>query len=63
MPNLKMNQYPIWGGIVGFVFALVLLTFGFLKTLVLLLFVALGGLAGWYVQETGLLDFLLRRNK
>lgn len=52
----KLHRWPIIGGITGLVIALLLLTIGFWKTLVLLVLVALGVAAGLFLSQTGLLD-------
>lgn len=59
MHIIETYKYPILGGLFGLALALLLLTFGVLKTLLLLIFVVLGVVAGWYLQKTGLLDSFL----
>lgn len=57
MPELlKLYRWPIIGGVTGLVIALLLLTIGFWKTLVLLVLVGLGVTAGLFLSQTGLLD-------
>lgn len=57
MPELlKLYRWPIIGGVTGLVIALLLLTIGFWKTLVLLVLVGLGVAAGLFLSQTSLLD-------
>lgn len=57
MPELlRLYRWPIIGGATGLVLALLLLTIGFWKTLVLFILVGLGIAAGLYLSQTGLLD-------
>lgn len=57
MPELlKLYRWPIIGGVTGLVLAMLLLTIGFWKTLVLLLLIGIGTAAGLYLSQTGLLD-------
>ncbi|MCH5461631.1 DUF2273 domain-containing protein [Lactobacillus sp. LC28-10] len=57
MPELlKYYRWPIIGGVTGLVLALLLLTIGFWKTLILFILVGLGIAAGLYLSQTGLLD-------
>lgn len=56
MEFFENNKFPILGGIVGLFLALLLIGFGIFKTLVLLFFVAIGSVVGWYLKETGMLD-------
>ncbi|GAX08575.1 hypothetical protein IWT5_01730 [Secundilactobacillus silagincola] len=53
---LRIYRWPIIGGTTGLVLALLLLTIGFWKTLVLFILVGLGIAAGLYLSQTGLLD-------
>lgn len=63
MKTFKTYQYPILGGLCGLILALLFLTFGILKTLLLIVFVVTGTGIGWYLQETGLLDSFLNHKR
>ncbi|WP_438272853.1 DUF2273 domain-containing protein [Streptococcus huangxiaojuni] len=54
----KQYRYPIIGGLMGLILALLLVSYGLLKTLVILIFVTAGIYASAYLKKTGLLDNL-----
>ncbi|KGR73058.1 DUF2273 domain-containing protein [Streptococcus phocae subsp. phocae] len=54
-------KYPIIGGVVGLVFAIILMTFGLFKTLLAVIFVLLGAYGGLYAKKTGLIDQFTKR--
>ncbi|MGX7776814.1 DUF2273 domain-containing protein [Streptococcus pluranimalium] len=56
MELFEKYKYPIIGGGLAFFIALLLVTFGFFKTLLIFVLVAAGGFAAHYLQETGLID-------
>ncbi|CAM2804049.1 DUF2273 domain-containing protein [Streptococcus pluranimalium] len=56
MELFEKYKYPIIGGGLAFFLALLLVTFGFFKTLLVLILVVAGTFAGYYLQETGLID-------
>ena len=51
MEWFKTYQYPIIAGLVGVILACFILSFGFFKTLFVLICGALGAFAGYYVKE------------
>ena len=51
MEWFKKYQYPILAGLVGVILACFILSFGFFKTLFILICGALGAFAGYYVKE------------
>lgn len=54
MQEFEHYKLPIIGGILGLVLACLVVTLGFFKTLLLLVLVAGGVCAGFYLQQTGL---------
>ncbi|TCD45935.1 DUF2273 domain-containing protein [Streptococcus sp. X16XC17] len=63
MQVFEMYKYPILGGIFGFILALLLLTLGIFKTLLLTVLVIIGAGAGWYLRESGLLESFLNNHR
>lgn len=61
MDILKQYKYPIAGGIAGLILALSFFTFGFFKTILLLILVILGIMFGLYLQKTGILEQFTRK--
>ncbi|MCC7667695.1 DUF2273 domain-containing protein [Liquorilactobacillus satsumensis] len=57
---IKAYRWPIIGGLVGLLLAVLIITIGFLKTLVILIFVALGIAVGYYIEKTGVLSKLFK---
>ncbi len=53
---LQTYKWPIIGALLGFILALLFVSIGFFKTLLLLVLTALGLLVGFYVKQTGILD-------
>lgn len=51
MELFEKYKYPIWGGLVGLLLAILLLSFGFFKTILVLILVAIGAYAGIYCQQ------------
>lgn len=49
-------QFPIIGGLIGLVLAILLLTIGFFKTLLVILLVLLGAYLGYYLNIRGALE-------
>ncbi|TXX27303.1 DUF2273 domain-containing protein [Escherichia coli] len=47
---------PVIFAALGLILAILFLTVGFLKTLLLLIFTALGGYLGFYLKEIGFFD-------
>ena len=52
---IKDYFWPLIGGIVGLLLAVLFITFGFLKMLFVLIFMAIGITTGYYIQKTGIL--------
>lgn len=52
---------PIIGGGLGLILAILFVTIGFFKTLLLIILTALGIAVGLYLKRTGLLDDLIKR--
>lgn len=63
MQVFETYKYPILGGILGLMLALLFITFGIFKTLILLIFAILGMVVGLYFQKTGLLEDFLKQRK
>ncbi|MGT2910238.1 DUF2273 domain-containing protein [Streptococcus cameli] len=63
MHLFETYKYPIVGGVLGLILAILLILFGFFKTILALLLVTLGILGGLYCQRTGLLDSFIRNLK
>ncbi|AUT06180.1 MULTISPECIES: DUF2273 domain-containing protein [Streptococcus] len=61
MAFFEKYKYPIIGGVVGLVLAILLMSFGFLKTLIAIIFIVLGIYAGLFVKSTGLIDNFINR--
>ncbi|PCH12450.1 hypothetical protein A9Y57_01165 [Streptococcus parauberis] len=61
MAFFEKYKYPIIGGVVGLVLAILLMSFGFLKTLIAIIFIVLGIYAGLFVKRTGLIDNFINR--
>lgn len=55
---IQNNKYPILGGGAGFILALLFLTLGFFKTIVLVLLTLAGALLAYYLQKSGLFEGL-----
>ncbi|EOX8274657.1 TPA: DUF2273 domain-containing protein [Streptococcus pyogenes] len=54
-------KYPIIGGLVGLIIAILLMAFGLFKTLLAIIFIILGIYGGLYVKKTGIIDQFLNR--
>lgn len=54
MKDLEQIRFPLIGGFIGLLLALFIITFGFFKTLLILLLVSLGVGAGYYYQQLAL---------
>ncbi|MFB1328120.1 DUF2273 domain-containing protein [Streptococcus pyogenes] len=54
-------KYPIIGGLVGLIIAILLMAFGLFKTLLAILFIILGIYGGLYAKKTGIIDQFLNR--
>ena len=57
---IKEYCWPIVGAIVGLVFAILIITAGFLKTLLVVIFIAIGVVAGSYIKKAGILPNLFK---
>lgn len=55
--------YPIIGGGTSFFLALLIVTFGFFKTLFILILVLVGAASAWYAEQTGLINHFLENFK
>ncbi|HHK1612371.1 TPA: DUF2273 domain-containing protein, partial [Streptococcus pyogenes] len=49
-------KYPIIGGLVGLILAILLMAFGLFKTLLAIIFIILGIYGGLYAKKTGIID-------
>lgn len=59
----KHYKLPIIFGVVGLILAILLVSIGFFKTLLIILLTGLGTVLGYYLEQTNLLDdFFSRRN-
>ncbi|AUW96583.1 DUF2273 domain-containing protein [Streptococcus pluranimalium] len=63
MEIVEKYKYPIIGGGIAFFLALLLVTFGFFKTLFILILVVAGSYAAYYAEQTGLIDRFLENFK
>ncbi|MCY7208888.1 DUF2273 domain-containing protein [Streptococcus dysgalactiae] len=54
-------KYPIIGGLVGLIIAILLMAFGLFKTLLAIIFIILGVYGGLYAKKTGIIDQFLNR--
>ncbi|HER2958735.1 DUF2273 domain-containing protein [Streptococcus pyogenes] len=54
-------KYPIIGGLVGLILAVLLMAFGLFKTLLAIIFIILGIYGGLYAKKTGIIDQFLNR--
>ncbi|MBC8743969.1 DUF2273 domain-containing protein [Lactobacillus sp. Marseille-P7033] len=57
---IKAYFGPLIGGIMGLLLAVLIITFGFFKTLFVLIFMAIGITAGYYIQKNGILTNVLK---
>lgn len=53
---LKQYKYPLIFGGIGFILAILFITVGFLKTILLVIFTLLGSYLGYYLQSIGFFD-------
>lgn len=56
MNELKQYKIPLIFGAIGLVLAVLFVTIGFFKTLLILLLTGLGFALGLYLQRTGIID-------
>ncbi|ESA55631.1 DUF2273 domain-containing protein [Streptococcus pyogenes] len=61
MEFYKKFKYPIIGGLVGLIIAILLMAFGLFKTLLAIIFIILGIYGGLYAKKTGIIDQFLNR--
>ncbi len=61
MRDLNRWKFPIVGAGTGLILAVLFLTLGFLKTVLVLFLVLLGALVGFVVQQTGIIGSILRK--
>jgi len=61
MELFEQYKYPIIGGLLGLIIAVLLMTFGLFKTIIAILFIVLGIYAGLFVKRTGILDQFMNR--
>ncbi|HHJ8515438.1 TPA: DUF2273 domain-containing protein [Streptococcus pyogenes] len=54
-------KYPIIGGLVGLIIAILLMAFGLFKTLLAIIFIILGIYGVLYAKKTGIIDQFLNR--
>ncbi|HEP1357887.1 DUF2273 domain-containing protein [Streptococcus pyogenes] len=54
-------KYPIIGGLVGLIIAILLMAFGLFKTLLAIIFIILGIYGGLYAKKTGIIEQFLNR--
>lgn len=63
MEFYEKYKYPIIGGNLGLVLAVLLMSFGLFKTLLAIIFIILGVYAGLFVKKTGILEQLFKQNR
>ena len=56
MNELQQYKIPLIFGAIGLVLAVLFVTIGFFKTLLILLLTGLGFALGFYLQRTGIID-------
>ncbi|EFR44655.1 DUF2273 domain-containing protein [Streptococcus pseudoporcinus] len=61
MEFFEKYKYPIIGGIIGLILAILLMTFGLFKTLLALIFIVLGVYGGLFAKRTGIFDQFIGR--
>ncbi|MGR4071198.1 DUF2273 domain-containing protein [Streptococcus parasuis] len=61
MREFERWKYPIIGAVAGLLLAVLLLTLGFLKALLILLLVVAGAGVGYLVQKSGIVGYLMRK--
>lgn len=49
-------QYPIIGGAAGLILAILLITVGFFKTILIIVLTLIGAYLGFYLNEAGFFD-------
>ncbi|AGM98730.1 DUF2273 domain-containing protein [Streptococcus iniae] len=63
MAFYEKYKYPILGGLLGLVLAILLMSFGFFKTLLAIIFIVLGVYGGLYAKKTGIIDQFINKYK
>ncbi|MBV7391463.1 MULTISPECIES: DUF2273 domain-containing protein [Enterococcus] len=53
---LKRYKYPLIFGGIGLILAILFITVGFLKTILLVIFTLIGSYLGYYLQSIGFFD-------
>ncbi|MBM7635432.1 DUF2273 domain-containing protein [Streptococcus saliviloxodontae] len=61
MTLLKKYRYPIVGGLLGLIFAVLLVTYGLFKTILILVFIALGIYLAIFIERRDILDNLFKK--
>ncbi|HCE13468.1 DUF2273 domain-containing protein [Enterococcus sp.] len=61
MNEIQQYKIPLIFGAIGLIIALLFVTIGFFKTVLILLLTCLGFFLGLYVQRTGILDDFFNR--
>lgn len=61
MNEIQQYKIPLIFGAIGLIIALLFVTIGFFKTVLILLLTCLGFFLGLYVQRTGILDEFFNR--
>lgn len=59
---LQTYKWPIIGALTGLILALLFITIGFFKTLLIVGFTVLGLFLGFYVKRTKILDQFFKNN-
>ncbi|MGY3779164.1 DUF2273 domain-containing protein [Isobaculum melis] len=52
---METYKWPIIGAILGFILAMLFLTIGFFKTILIVLLTIVGGFIGYFLNKTGIL--------
>lgn len=63
MAFYEKHKYPILGGLLGLILAILLMSFGFFKTLLAIIFIVLGVYGGLYAKNTGIIDQFINKYK
>ncbi|MGV3144488.1 DUF2273 domain-containing protein [Streptococcus parasuis] len=61
MKEINHWKYPILGAGTGLILAVLFLTLGFLKTVLVLFLMILGAFVGYMIQRSGILGYILRK--
>lgn len=58
---IETYKWPIIGALLGFILAMLFLTIGFFKTILIVLLTIVGGLIGYFLNKTGMLAKITKK--